>query len=235
MDAPAKKKRRPKPINGLSLEIMDAMTREYGEWQARVQAADPSMPPALSEDEKWMLESGRLPQATVTKLRLAIFEDLVRRGYRKAEVCQRLLISRKSYSKLSLHAFGVDDPKLVRAECSARALERIGQVKAEIDRMDKMRQDRQFKDRVFTSAERESYFKLIKLGNDLDESYLHMHAANAPQVTEHVETKTVSIELTIAGTRERLASVLDNPQVIDAISEPAMLLPSDTPEPAHGS
>ena len=225
MDAPAKKKRRQKPINGLSLEIMDAMVREYGEWQTRVQTADPTMPAALSDDEKWMLESGRLPQATVTKLRLAIFEDLVRRGYRKAEVCQRLLISRKSYSKLSLHAFGVDDPKLVRAECSARALERIGQVKAEIDRMDKMRQDRPFKDRVFTSAERESYFKLIKLGNDLDESYRKMHAADAPEQVEIKETKTVSVSLSIHGSREQLADILDAPEVIDV---PALPPPENT-------
>ena len=225
MDAPAKKKRRQKPINGLSLEIMDAMVREYGEWQTRVQTADPTMPAALSDDEKWMLESHRTPVATVHKLRRAIFEDLVRRGFNQSEVCQRLLISRKTHSRLAIDIFGVNDPMLIRALCNARNLARQDAVTDEIKRMVKMRDDRPFKDRVFTTAERDAYFKLIKLGDDLDESYRKLNAADAPERKEIVETKQYAVVLLpVESSQEPRRTVIDisqnvPPLLIDSTAE----------------
>ena len=221
--------RRKKPPNGLSLELMDAMVREYGEWQARVLAQDPTLPPALSDDDKYMLESHRIPVATVHRLRKLIFEDLVRRGFQQSEVCHRLLVSRKTYSRLALSVFGVDDPKLIRAQCTARNLEYQGKIKSEIDRMDKMRLDRKAGDRIFTSAERDAYFKLIKLGNELDESLREMHAADAPEQVEVKETHTYAISLDVRGTREELADILE----ANIIDVPA--LPAPSPETADGS
>jgi dsDNA-binding SOS-regulon protein len=217
--ATPKTKRRKRPVNGLSTELMDAMLREYTEWQSRVQAEDPNLPATLSADDLYFLESGRMPVDQVQSLRKRIFADLVSRGFSEADVCQRLVLSHKSYCKLALRSFGVDDPKLVRAQCSARNLERQGKIKDEINRMDEMRQQRIGGDRSFTTAERDSYFKLIKLANDLDESYRKLHAADAPEQVEVKEIKQYDITLNVRGTREELSDILEG-QVIDVPALP---------------
>ena len=210
MDATPKAKRRKQPVNGLSLELMDAMNREYVEWQARVKAEDPRAPDALDEANRYMLESHRMPVAQVQRLRKSIFSDLVSRGFQEHEVCQRLMIGHKTYLKLVKLCFDISDVKILRAHCHARTLERLEACRRQRGMMEKSHPEGDF-----TNAERSTYLQVIKLENDLEASLRKMHAADAPEQVEVKETKTISVSLSIAGTREQLADLLDKPDVID--------------------
>ena len=209
MDSTPKSKRRKRPINGLSPELMDAMEREYKDWQGRVRSEDPTLPPVLSDDEWYQFESGRLPVATVTRIRNMIFSDLVSRGFKEAEVCQRLLLSHKTYLKIVWKCFGVTDPKLVRAHSYARTLDRLNDLRAQRRRMKAMAENRKG-DHDFTNAERGVYIQLIKIENELEASLRKMHAADAPEQIEVKETKQYSVVLLpVQLSQEPVRTVID--------------------------
>jgi hypothetical protein len=182
---------RKKPANGLPLELMDAMVREYGEWRRRVEAEDPNAPAPLSADELFMLESHRLAHDAVKRLRRMIFADLLRRGFPEQDICQRLLIGHKTYVRLATRLFGVDDAKVIRAECTARNQESQRKLNSELSKMEDLRQ----KNNGFTNAERQTYFQLIKLKRELDESLRELHSADVPERKEFVETKQYAVIL----------------------------------------
>lgn len=191
MDSAAKTRRRKRPANGLSIELMEAMQREYTDWQNRVHAEDPSLPTALSDDDKYMLDSGRIPVATVQRLRKLIFSDLLRRGFQEQDICQRLLIGHKTYGKLATRLFGVDDAKVIRAECTARTQGSNSRLDIELANMEEVRK----KNKGFTNAERQTYFQLIKLKKELDESLRELHSADVPERKEFIETKQYAVIL----------------------------------------
>ena len=208
---------RKKPANGLPLELMDAMVREYGEWRRRVEAEDPNVTTVLSADEKYMLESHRLAVDAVTRVRNLIFSDLVSRGFQEIEVCQRLLIGRKTYLKLVRKCFDISDVKNLRSLCHARTLERLGKLRSQRLRMEEISNTTKG---GFTNAERSTYLQIIKLENELEASLRKMHGADAPEQVEVKETKTVSVSLEIKGTRDQLSGLLDSPDIIDVPALP---------------
>lgn len=220
----AKPKRKKRPVNGLSPELMEAMNREYDDWQSRVQADDSAIPAALSADERFMLESGRMLVPEVQRIRKLIFSDLVSRGFNESEVSQRLHIGNKTYTKLLLKCFGVSNPLVIRARCTATTLARLKAVQDERGRMVALRQSR--RDNQFISAERDAWIKLVKLEQDCEESLRKLHAADAPEQEEIKVTHNYAISFDVNGTREELAGLLES----DIIDGPA--LPS--PEVADG-
>jgi hypothetical protein len=196
-----------------------SLLREYAAWQAR-NTDDPYRQSLLSEADRKDLDSGTPSKLTLLHFRRIAFLDLMGMAMTEYEIRHRLGLGPRAYAKFAKQCFDVSNAAIARSSIFARTM--LKQLKCE-------RQISAFEARIkdsgkpLTNSEHKIYQDYLRLGNDLEGTISKL----LPQQVEVKAEKKMTVTLSVHGTQEQLAPLLDAP----ADSPPLAIdiLPADSP------
>jgi len=209
MPAAMPRRRTRRILRDLPTKVGETLRREYRSWQERLGDAGKDRG---DEAEQRAISSGTLAINDAVRIRRAIFADLIAIGVSDAEICKRLALSRKQFETLTRECFSISNPQNLRPQFYARAMERLEKLRLQRGEYERKRS--------LTNSDRSVYISIIKAENDIEASMRKLLGVDAPEKKEVNEHKHIEFTLTVAGSREQLAPILEIES--EFASEPSM-------------